>query len=338
MISLNTLAIAELRQPFWLLLVLVPFISVIFSVISRQYSLPVRYFDTSMKYWYLNHDVLATRQYLFLFIIDLIFWGALSVALAGPQYPYQISQTINTNNTDATIILLDNSASMNATDISPSRLKRSVNEIRLLVDSLAPDKSLGLILFSGKPHLLFPPTNDHVVINYYLDMIKADMLPYAGTGYKALLDYTEKFIQTISGNQSTSVILISDGDIGQDQLNDILQSVSTKHTISTLSTGRINNAAVPSLSKKSLWLVHQGNNVVSNRNDIFLKQIAGKTGGKFEVLSDSKVKLIGLYESIMQSAHTTRSGSQYINWIQLFPVFLLIAAVVFFVRTILLSR
>ncbi len=65
------------------------------------------------------------------------------------------------------ILAIDVSASMQAADVSPTRLARSVGVAGELVDALE-DHRVGLLLFAGTGYPLAPPTHDHEALRFLL--------------------------------------------------------------------------------------------------------------------------------------------------------------------------
>lgn len=66
------------------------------------------------------------------------------------------------------VLAVDVSASMQATDLAPTRLARAIEVSGELVGALASER-VGLLLFAGTPYPLVPPTHDHAALRYFLD-------------------------------------------------------------------------------------------------------------------------------------------------------------------------
>jgi Ca-activated chloride channel homolog len=82
--------------------------------------------------------------------------GALAIALARP------SMVVQTPREEATIMLtMDVSRSMEATDVSPSRLVAAQDAASTFVESLPDGFRVGLIAFSTAARLVMEPTGDH---------------------------------------------------------------------------------------------------------------------------------------------------------------------------------
>ncbi|MFH1738722.1 MAG: BatA and WFA domain-containing protein [bacterium] len=94
---------------------------------------------------------LRTSLLLLLQLLVLIF---LSIALARPALRYVGLEA------RSLIVLLDTSASMSCTDVSPSRLEHAKKQIQTMIDDLAGRESMMLITFSQGSQVLCPFTND----------------------------------------------------------------------------------------------------------------------------------------------------------------------------------
>lgn len=93
-----------------------------------------------------------------LLLLQLLILAALVFAIARPilETPAVAS--------GAVIVLLDASASMNATDVSPTRFEAARQTVQTLIDGLTADSRMTLILVSATPHALTASEGDHGVL------------------------------------------------------------------------------------------------------------------------------------------------------------------------------
>src|SRR5512144_3087388 len=98
-----------------------------------------------------------------LLILQLLILAALVSALARPavQVPAVASGSV--------IVLLDGSASMNATDVHPSRFEEAHKAVQTLISGLANDSSMTLILAASSPQALISAETDKTVLKQALD-------------------------------------------------------------------------------------------------------------------------------------------------------------------------
>ena len=336
---LETGSIAVLHQPLWLLLMLVPVVSLFLHMFVSNKYLPKKYFDPKMRYWYLNHNKsfqFSNKKYIF---IDALFWIFFSISLAGPEYAETFNNEISKSG-DKILVLLDVSASMNSRDEQPSRLLSAKNELLLLIDKLKQGDKLGVLLFAGSPHLLFPPTSDKNAMRFFIQQIKPNMLPVSGSVFDRALLKAEKILtDTIEKKSSAYMLLISDGDIEDEQSTlKKINNLNLKTPVYVLGVGQLQNTPIPSYTDNRQWItLNNGNIVTSNRNDNFLQQISDNTNGKYHTLVDSGSDLDFIYTDGMKKNKFYESEKGNTNWIQLYHAFLFFAIILFFYQRILKS-
>jgi Ca-activated chloride channel family protein len=98
-----------------------------------------------------------------LLILQLLILSALVIAVARPavQIPAVASGSV--------IVLLDGSASMNATDVRPSRFERARKSVQALINGLASDSAMTLILAADSPQTLVSAETDKATLTQALD-------------------------------------------------------------------------------------------------------------------------------------------------------------------------
>lgn len=154
---------------------------------------------------------------------------ALATAAAGPRWadappPPEVP-------VKQVILAIDVSASMQATDASPTRLARAVDTARELLDGL-DDQEVGLLLFAGKSYPLAPPTRDHDALRFLLTGVTPTIASAQDPGTLlsigigegiALLDRERPTGPRQAGGQAEAhaavgerrIVLIGDGDTSE---------------------------------------------------------------------------------------------------------------------------
>jgi Ca-activated chloride channel family protein len=121
---------------------------------------------------YTNVDVLATvagsrpwRRYAppALFLIAL---AALCVGVARQQ-----ARTMVATDKATVILVLDQSGSMFANDVRPTRLAAAQAAVRTFLDKAPKRIRVGLIVFAGEPQVAAPPTSDHELVRSSVDAL-----------------------------------------------------------------------------------------------------------------------------------------------------------------------
>lgn len=103
------------------------------------------------------------------------------------------------------IVLLDASASMQATDVQPSRFEAARNEARNVINALGSGDQMTLILVDGSPRALSTLTNDKTQLNEALDGARPSLDAANWSAAIALAAATG------ANNDQTTTIVISDG-------------------------------------------------------------------------------------------------------------------------------
>ena len=102
----------------------------------------------------------------------------LTLAASGPQIGTKI-RPVERRGVDL-VIALDTSTSMDAEDVTPSRLAKSKLEIGKLIKNLKGDR-ISIIVFAGTSHLYLPLTTDYEAALLFLNQIDSEMIPTQGT-------------------------------------------------------------------------------------------------------------------------------------------------------------
>jgi hypothetical protein len=104
-----------------------------------------------------------------------------------------------------TIVMIDASPSMEATDVAPSRFGAAVERARSLAGQLAPGQQMAVILLGDHATLLAAPTGDLALLRAALDRAR----PSGAAG-----DFAEAITladSILSGRPGGSIIMLSDG-------------------------------------------------------------------------------------------------------------------------------
>lgn len=134
-------------------------------------------------------------------------WSLLVIALAGPRWDFREIDTYTRDQSLA--ILLDLSESMNAEDISPSRLGRAKQKIEDLLNK-AKDAKIGLIAFAADPHMIVPITEDIETIRHLLPTLNTDLVYVQGSKLTPALEMAATMLDNEPGD-SKAIVVISDG-------------------------------------------------------------------------------------------------------------------------------
>ena len=153
--------VSQLSMASWAVLVGVPvgIIALYFLKLRRR---PVRVASTllwrrSLEDLHVNSLFQRLRKNLLLFL-QLLAVGLVMLALLGPRIK-------GTSNQGARFVLaIDNSASMSATDVKPTRLDRAKTEARKIVDNLGGNDLAMVVAFSDRARVVSNYTSDRTAL------------------------------------------------------------------------------------------------------------------------------------------------------------------------------
>ncbi len=142
-----------------------------------------------------------------LLILQLLILAALIFALARPalQIPTVASGSV--------IVLLDASASMNATDVSPSRFDSAKESVNTIINGLNPGSSLTLILVGETPQILVASESDKAALKAALNRSNVT---------QGSADWQSAFALAAGATRSdaieSTILIVSDGGLPESGL------------------------------------------------------------------------------------------------------------------------
>jgi len=135
-------------------------------------------------------------------------WLLAVIALAGPVWERQPQPVFQTQM--ARVIVLDLSASMDATDIKPSRLMRARFKIIDILNRSREGRT-ALVVFAAEPHLVTPLTDDIATLTSMLPALATDIMPTQGnSGTAAALQLAVTLLKN-GEEPHGEILLITDG-------------------------------------------------------------------------------------------------------------------------------
>lgn len=170
-------------------------------------------------------------------------WLILVVALAGPVWR-QLPQPVFSLDSRS-VILLDLSPSLDAADVSPSRLTRARFETLDLLKAMH-EGQVGLIAFGPEPFLVSPLSADANTIAAQVPMLSTDLIPVPGARRTdRALEMAAGMLERAGGGAG-HVILITDG-VGNPagSLESARLLADAGHRLSVLAVGTLEGAPVP---------------------------------------------------------------------------------------------
>lgn len=252
------------------------------------------------------------------------FWWLLAIlllifALVNPQLGAK-REKAKVENIDI-MIALDISNSMNARDVSPSRLERAKKFITDLIQSRKGDQ-IGLIFFAGSAYLQMPLTSDYAAAEMFAKTANSNMAGTQGTAIGEAIDLAMRSVKEVN---QRALIIISDGeDHDEDALNLAAKAKAADWTVLTVAVGTEEGGMVPSVvdGQETYKTDEDGNPVRSIVNQKLLAQIADEGNGKFYVLNMDENKIVDdmqvQLEKIQKRAVEIKSYTEFRSFYQYF--------------------
>jgi len=175
----------------------------------------------------------------------VLMWCAVSlilVALAQPQWGFRWTELKQEGLN--VVVVLDTSLSMNAEDVSPSRMERAHREVMDLSELLQGDR-VGLVLFSGGAYTRMPLTLDYNALRSMTRKSDTRTLRSQGSDLGAAIREAHTVLGP-AGEADRAMIIISDGEdqLGQAPLA-AEAAIEDGVRIFAMGVGTVDGAPIP---------------------------------------------------------------------------------------------
>jgi Ca-activated chloride channel homolog len=267
-------------------------------------------------------------------------FALLIIALLGPSFGTS-KKEVQSVGKDI-MICVDLSKSMDAYDVAPTRLEKVKYELKKIVQAFSSDR-IGIIIFSSEAFMQCPLTYDQNALNLFIETMNTSLVPTAGTDFgpplRMAMDKLEQDNSRMAQTTSKVIVLISDGEDFGDETNAITQQIESKgYKLFTLGVGTEQGGQIRSGS--GYRTDRQGNVVVTKLNPAALQSLAGKTGGRYFEINESRndvARLINTINAIegelMEARFVDVSANKYFYFL-LLGVILLVLDVLIHIKTI----
>lgn len=165
------------------------------------------------------------------------------VAAAGPTWE-RLPQPAY-DSPSSSVLVVNLSPSMDATDVAPSRLGRARFELTDALAGLA-DEHLALVIFSEEPFTVTPLADDPAVIGAQVPVLETSLMPGSGTRVDRAIDHAAELLSR-AGAVNGRILLISDsaGDEPQAAVDAAARAAAAGVRVSVLGVGTEEGAPVP---------------------------------------------------------------------------------------------
>jgi len=220
-------------------------------------------------------------------ILRTLILALLIVSLLGPSFG-ESKREVKSVGKDI-MMCVDLSKSMDALDISPTRLEKIKYEMKKIVEAFNSDR-LGIIIFSSEAFMQCPLTYDQNALNLFIETMNTGLVPSSGTDFAPPLRMAlQKMEQDDKRAQTKSkiIILISDGeDFGEQTIKGAKEIAAKGIKLFALGVGTERGGQIR--AGNSYKTDRLGNVVVSKLNAESLQSVASQTGGKYFEINETR--------------------------------------------------
>lgn len=315
------------------LLALIPGVVLLFLWMNRKRKHDIRAFGEVNLVGRLLRGKIPSFLKIVLFSIAVLF---LILSALNPQWGLK-KEKVKVEKSDI-FFALDISASMNAQDISPSRLEKSKRFIEQLINERKGDQ-LGLILFAGGAYLQMPLTADYAAAQLFVRSASSEM---AGTQGTAIGESIDLAMRSIKEKNQRALIILSDGeDHDEEAVNMAGKAAENGWNVFTIGVGSAEGSFVPVMNdgREEYKMDEEGNPVKSVLNQNLLKEIAENGKGSHYLLGNENTDIITdlntQLDKMQKRAVEVKSFTEYRSFYQ---YFLGIAIIVLLIEFFLVTK
>ena len=213
------------------------------------------------------------------------------------------------------VVAIDVSLSMEATDVSPSRIDAAKAAAQDFITELPPQLNVGLVAFSGQASVLVPPTQDRLLVTRAIDTLELAESTAIGEAILISLDALRlaPADPDEDGNPPPArIVLLSDGEttVGRPDALAVQAAVEQGVPVSTIAFGTPDGAIV--FDDPTTELVENELIPVPVRLDN-LRAIADDTGGAFFAAASGD-ELQAVYDDIGSAVGTQQVDAEITDW------------------------
>jgi Ca-activated chloride channel family protein len=235
-------------------------------------------------------------------VISLLAMSTLVLGFAQPARDERVPRE------RATIILaIDTSLSMQATDVSPTRLEAAQSAAKRFLEIIPPKINVGLVSFNGSAALKVPPTIDRDRVAQGIDNLTLGESTATGEAIFASLDAIASVPPDDEGTQPPArIVLMSDGTwtVGRTNEEATQAAVEANVPVSTIAFGTANG---------TIRVPEQPYPIPVPVDKDALQEIAQDTNGKFYSAASEK-QLTEVYENIGSSVGYETEQREISTW------------------------
>ena len=255
------------------------------------------------------------------FSMLLLSWALMCVMLARPQQGISISKEKRAG--IETLICMDISNSMLATDVAPSRLDRCKMMVENMIDKFHDDK-IGLIVFAGDAFVQLSITTDFVSAKMFLSSISPSLITTQGTDIARAISMASQSFTKQQG-VGRAIIIITDGENHEGgALEAAREAAKQGLKVYVLGVGTTSGAPIP-VGNGDFMKDNTGQTVMTALNEQMCREIAQAGGGAYIHVENNSDAQRKLEEALSTLARKEMESTIYSDYAEQFQAFGLLA-------------
>lgn len=325
---LETLDQLTLRQPWWLLLLLVPLCVMVMRRLkprgASHHQRLAKLIEPNLWNWLLTHPKNPHRSTVGWTV--LLAWVLIALAASGPHFSN--SRSAEAARSIDIAVVVDISPSMAADDIAPTRLERAKLELRDFSARLKADRT-ALIAYSANAYRMLPLTADRNTLRHFSDALDPSLTRKLGSNLGQAL---ETAISQLNHSEKLgrAVLLVTDGESFDPQADLAIAKRLKKRGIPLLILGVGTETGAMVLDESGRRLHHNGEPVISRLDHRTLQQLAIESGGLYTGVTNDNRDWDAIFTALDRLEPLNRYEAPYQpQQFQLFP-WLMAAAIALF--------
>jgi len=241
-------------------------------------------------------------------IIAFIASALIVLGLAGPSW--QKNQVPSFTGGEPVVAVLSLAQSMNADDLTPSRLKRSVHKLRDILSRTEGDER-ALVIYSDVPFVAAPLTNDLRVIEQMLPELSTSLMPVLGNRLDLAIDEARQVLERADAHRG-QIIIIADnaGSEPGASLTAAQAAQNAGYEVSVLAVGTEEGATLQTADGRAIS-TRDGQTFMTRLSKNELMDVSGAGGGRFSMITPGDADLIALLPATDQTMHSAGKADDF---------------------------
>ncbi len=297
-----------------------PLVALLSFALARRALAPgswQRVVDPALAPYVLSHA--ASKRYGYRWWL-LSLGGALAIlSLAGPSWD-RLEQPVFRSE-QAIVIALDLSRSMDAQDLTPSRLTRAKLKILDILERRSGGQT-ALVVYSSNAFTVTPLTTDVDTVAALVNSLGTDIMPSRGSYPVAAINKGRRLLDQ-AGVGYGEVLLITDGGTSPAAENAAEDLVKAGYTLSVMGVGTRQGAPIP-VAGGGFVTDRAGNIAVPKLETRELQSLAAAGHGRFTILSADDRDLDILLSGVVDPSSASDEALATDQWLEEGPWLLLL--------------